>query len=340
MSRETLKWLNTNTLIGFTTKRGNAWHYKAEEQGDKTNHYPGAIPVQDVQERLFHWDAVVGPVETTVLTSEGVLRVEDPERKVIVRPDTASILGVFKSGYEVHQYRTWLLETVGTILDDDLSIGSAGLLKGGAVAWVSVEVPDSIVTPEGVEFRPNLLATTSHDGSIATTFKRVVTNVVCDNTHAIAVGEAGQQYKVKHSRYSQAKIAEARDALALIHTVAEDFAAEVKALCEVKVTPKQWDLFVKIAAPLPEDGKQGRGLTLAQNKQAALQNLYKNDLRVSPWAGTGWGVVQAVNTYEHHVANVRGAERAERNQLRAVTGGFDTLDAETVSTLHKVLATV
>ena len=27
MSQETSQWLNTRTLIGFTDKRGNAWHY-------------------------------------------------------------------------------------------------------------------------------------------------------------------------------------------------------------------------------------------------------------------------------------------------------------------------
>lgn len=337
MSRETLTWLNTNTLIGFTSKRGNAWHYKAEEQGEETNHYPLAIPVEDVKRRLFHWQAVEGDVTSTVLTADGVLTVTDPDRKTIVRPDTASILGVFKKGYEIHQYDAWLLGTVASILDDDLSIGSAGLLKGGAIAWVSVEVPDSITTPEGVEFRPNLLATTSLDGSLATTYKRVVTNVVCDNTHGIALGEQGQVYRVKHSRYSQAKLGEAREALAVVHTIADDFAAEVAALCKIDVTTKQWDAFVKEFAPIPEQA--GRGQTLAQNKQAALQNLYKNDNRVTPWAGTGWGVVQAVNTYEHHVANVRGSERAERNQLRAVTGGFDTLDIDTVSLLNKVLVT-
>ena len=57
MSRETLHNLNTNTLIGFADKRGTAWHYRAEAQGDESNHYPGAIPVSDVQRRLFSWHA-------------------------------------------------------------------------------------------------------------------------------------------------------------------------------------------------------------------------------------------------------------------------------------------
>src|SRR5688572_3525646 len=58
MSRETLTHLNTNVLIGNTDERGHAWHYKAELQGEQSNHYPGFIPVADVAQRLFHYQAV------------------------------------------------------------------------------------------------------------------------------------------------------------------------------------------------------------------------------------------------------------------------------------------
>jgi len=57
MSKESISWLNTNTLIGCTDKRGTAWHWKAQEQDGQSNHYPGAIPVPDVQDRLFGWQA-------------------------------------------------------------------------------------------------------------------------------------------------------------------------------------------------------------------------------------------------------------------------------------------
>jgi len=57
MSKESISWLNTNTLIGCTDKRGTAWHWRAQEQGEQSNHYPGAIPVEDVQDRLFGWQA-------------------------------------------------------------------------------------------------------------------------------------------------------------------------------------------------------------------------------------------------------------------------------------------
>ena len=76
------------------------------------------------------------------------------DRQAICRSDTHAVMGIFASGYAMHQYREWLLTTVADILDDDLSISSAGLLRSGAVAWVEVSVPESITTPEGVVFRP------------------------------------------------------------------------------------------------------------------------------------------------------------------------------------------
>lgn len=62
MPNETLQHLNTNTLIDFTEQRGHAWHYRAEEQGTEPNHYPGAIPIEDVRRRPSGWSAENRPV--------------------------------------------------------------------------------------------------------------------------------------------------------------------------------------------------------------------------------------------------------------------------------------
>lgn len=353
MSRETLHHLNIQTLIGNTDARGTAWHYRAEEQGSESNHYPGPIPVEDVERRLFCWSAVfrrVGvelPAEAATMThlaEDGTpMRwqvVED--RQAICRDDQDTVMGIFASGYAMHQYSEWLLKTVANILDDQLSISSAGLLRRGAVAWVEVSVPESITTPEGVVFRPDLLATTSFDGSIATTFKRTVTDVVCDNTRESALAEQGQSYKVKHSRHSHAKLADARDALAIVHTLADDFAAEVAQLCATPVTEREWESFLDAYVPRTHARTgmpmQGKALTMAVRKRQVLNRLYRHDQRVAPWAGTAHGVIQAVNTYDHHEGVIRGTGRAERNMLRAVTGEFGKLDRGVLTTLEKVLA--
>jgi phage/plasmid-like protein (TIGR03299 family) len=352
-----MKWLNSNTLIGYTDKRGSAWHYRADLQSAEPNHYRGPVPVADIRRRLFGWDAESWEVYARKPGADNLdisellaepdhaamiayildvlgLRYQD-NRQAITRSDNEHVMGIFTGGYEPHPYDEWLLTTVANILDDDLHIGSAGLLRGGAVAWVSVEMEDNIKLPEGVEFRPFLLATTSFDGSLSTTFGRKVTNVVCDNTHGIAMSERGQQIKIRHSRHSRLKLTEARQALNVIHEITDDFAAEVTRLCAVDVSDAAWAAFLDAHAPLPE--AEGRSRAMAERKREALTRLYDHDQRVAPWRGTGWGVLQAVNTYTHHEGIVRGAERAERNMLNAVTGRTDELDQQTLGTLATVL---
>jgi len=353
MSKESLTWLNTNTLIGCTSKRGHAWHWRAQEQGAASNHYPGPIPMIDVQDRLFHWTAesrrlaVEVPADPQSMTHQGVdgtpVRwAPVTDRQAICRSDdsTGSVLGIFGPGYTRHQYREWLLTSVADLLDDDLAISSAGLLRGGAIAWVEVSMPDTITTPEGVAFRPNLLATTSFAGSIATTYKRTVTDTICDNTRELALSEVGQEFKVKHSRNSHAQLGPARQALAMVHTLAYDFAEEVARLCQVEVTHSQWKAFLDAHIPRVHTSTglplTGRSATMAETKRDSLTTLYRADPRVSPWAGTAHGVLQAVNTYEHHEGVVRG-QRAERNGLKTITGDFGRLDRTTWNTLNAIL---
>lgn len=353
MSKETLTHLNTNTLIGHTAQRGTAWHYRAEEQGDESNHYEHEIPVEDVQRRLFNWSAESRPIAAEQPADLSTMTHLDPSgqparwvsvegKQAIVRSDNDHVMGIFAEGYERHQYDEWLLTSVANILDEDLTISSAGLLKQGAVAWVEVSIPESMTTPEGVEFRPNLLATTSFDGSIATTYKRTITAVVCDNTRELALAEKGQQLKVKHSRNSRLKLAEARDALHVVHQVANAFAEEVRELCATEVSPRQWQTFLEVVAPLDDPRTKerltGRSLTAALKKQESLVRLYRSDIRVAPWAGTAYGVLQAINTYEHHDRTVRGADRAARNMLRTVMGDFGDVDRSSWSKLSAVLA--
>lgn len=351
MSQETMSWLNSMTLIGNTDHRGHAWHYREDKQGDEANHYPLAIPVDDVRRRLFAWKAVEGDVKSTgtLITADGVesFTVIDQDRKTMLRPpralnadDPGAIMGVFKKGYQGHDYETWLLTQVATILDADLGISSAGLLAKGAQAWVEVSVPETITTPEGVKFRPNLLATTSFDGSLATTYKRSINDTVCDNTRAMVLGGEGEVFRVKHSRYSDLKIIEARAALAMVHSIADDFAAEVAQLCATKVSDGDWAKFLDEIAPTAVDGeaKTGRALTLATNKRETMNRLWNHDERVAPWRGTAHGVLQAVNTWAHHEQSIKGDDRAGRNMTMTVTGAFDKLDADTLDTLSLVLA--
>jgi phage/plasmid-like protein (TIGR03299 family) len=332
MSKETLTHLNRNTLIGMTDKRGTAWHYRADEQGAESNHYEGAIPIEDVRRRLFKWEAVEGRITATALTFDGVITTVDPDRKAIMRGDTGDILGIFKLGYKIHQYNDWLISNVETILDADLKIGSAGLLKNGAVGWVQIEMEETLSVC-GAEFRPFLLAATSLDGSLATTYQTGAQLVVCDNSLSAALASKENRIKIRHSAHSLGRIGDARDALGIIYEVADAFTAQVEKLTAETVTDKRWNAFVDAYS---QETDSVRGRTLAETKAAELNRLYRTDLRVQPWAGTAFGVLQAVNTFVHHSQTVRGVSRTDRNMERTVTGAVDKLDAGTLALLATV----
>ncbi|WP_328749371.1 MULTISPECIES: DUF932 domain-containing protein [unclassified Streptomyces] len=343
MSRETLKWLNENTLIGFTDKRGKAWHHRAGHD----NHFTGAVPIEEVERRLFSWTAEERPLFVELETGNRELiaaglvepelrKVSVEDRKAIVRSDTGLVMGIFKDGYQPHQPKQWLLDNVSMILDDELAIGSAGLLRGGAQAWVSVEVPDTIKTPEGVEFRPNLIAATSFDGSLATTYKRIVTNVVCDNTMNAGLGEDGQQFKVKHSSKSMGRITKAREALAIVHTVGDEFSAAVARLCAEQFTDREFERLVREQLVPVESSDSIRTQNNAREKRGGYLRMWRHDERVAPWRGTKFGAYQAVNTFQQQESKVRGNNRAERNMGYTLTGKWETADNATLGLLAGV----
>lgn len=332
MSRETIKWLNTNVLRGFTDKRGHAWHYDAAQQGEMSNHYPGAIPADDILSRLFDWKAE--PRTVYVDTNEGLKIV--PEKIAYVRSDNHAVLGMHSEKYSGHDYSKWMVDHLVSLVGAEAQFANAGLLSGGAVAWTQIEMPDNVNTPEGVTVRPFILATTSFDGSIASLFKPGWTDTVCDNTRAQFLSEDTPEYRVKHTRNSAFVLNDAATAIDTLHLIADQAIAEIAQLCKIDVSDGKWSEFVQAHVPLSDDASK-RSISLAESKRQALTGLWNNDARVTPWRNTAWGVVQAVNTYQTHMSIVRGAERFERNMFNAIKGNIATSDRGALDTLSLVM---
>jgi phage/plasmid-like protein (TIGR03299 family) len=335
VSGETLADLNKNILIGFTEKRGTAWWYRADMEGDQSNHYPGAVPIDDVASRLFNWTAMDAPVysgEPVEFDAEGNptdwVPVKDPDRKYIIRSDTHARLGLVKKNYQPHQPMPWLVHNIGMILDDDVMISSAGVLDGGKKVWVECSLPENIVSPEGVEYRPNLFGLTSFDASTQTTYGRNVTMIVCDNTLAAAVGEDGQKIKVKHTANSNLKIADAREALEILFQTSDDVEAFLAERVNATYTDGQWNHLLELAVPINYQGAK-RGVTEGEAKRDELDTLYRSDERCAPWVGTEFGVYQTFNTWFHHCRPTKKAtDRGQRNIDNAMSGAtFDNDNA-------------
>lgn len=336
MSRETGEWLNNNCLIGFTKQYGRAWHFDASLQGDEPNHYDMAIPVEDVRRRLFNWEAVEAKASYTVGD-----RVFEMPGKVIARSDTGAHLGTFADGYQPHQYSEWLLDKVGTLVDaseGELGIGSAILLQGGAVAAVQVEAPESVKIGND-ELRPFIVATTSFNGKFVTSYKRGTTRVVCDNTLDEFHHTSDASYKIKHTKHSSIKIADARQALEIAFAHQKDELAEIERLMDMDVTDEQFAKIVAMIDPIKdgENSTRSTGTTRSTNRNEEYNTLWNFDQRVAPFKNTAWGTIQVFNTYNQHKATVRAKTvRQEANMLNFLTGKTGQTDMKVRNAIQVV----
>ena len=366
MSKETREFLNGgNILIGGNVK---PWWLDealiaaliASGQMERSPLYDGPVPLEAAH-NLF--SEVITGFKAAALKPLGEVdapmlhfpdgkpfpyRVVISEDHQLVGPQERDVFfECFRSGYDTanHQFADVLIDATSAIVGDGVELQTVGRLRDGAVAFVTVGVPETFKTREGVEFRPNLTAGSSFNGKIATQWGRHYGLTVCDNTMELNLSEAqksGQLVKVKHTAHSVLRIANAREALGLIETGAETFAAEIAALCATPVSDREWNSILDELVPLPlgDDGKvneKGRGFTMASSKRESLNGLLHSDDRVEQWSGTAFGVLQAFNTWNAHEQIVRGnVHRAERQYENKLTHKSADQDRETLAAIAKV----
>lgn len=341
MSQETIEWLAENTLIGFTEKRGNAWHYR--EGAD--NHFAGPVPQERALELLSYPVAETSKVRVTVpvITDDGVedRKFTAENHKGIVRLDTGEVFEFFKLGYQIHQPREWCLEYLDLILSGGLQIGSVVVLKGGAVAALQAELPENRIAKgkgaEPVAYRPFVTAATSFNGSIATTYGRGAQVVVCDNTLSIALRSFAAHTKYRHSSGSLNRVGEVRENLGLIvEEVGDAFEEQVKQLTRQHITNTQ---FKEIVDAYTGESKATtpRGKTIAGAKTRVLKTLWKEDERVAPWKNSAYGVLAAFNTAAHHEFGPEKT-RVQRNQQHVIEGKWDQFDNKVLALIDAVAA--
>jgi len=344
MSKETLEWLNSNTLIGYTDDHGNAWHF----DGASDNQFTGPVPIQRVAD-LFDWQAELTDVYVdTNMESPEMTLVEG--KKAIMHSGTGDVFNIVSNRYEVHQYNDWLLENVQSILDvadGDLTIGSAGLLRGGGQAWVQVRPPETVQIG-GDDMLPWILATTSHDGSLTTQYKGQRQRTVCDNTLAIALGERTAEFRIKHLRGSSAKLGEARQALDIIYTAQSEFDLEIERMMNTSFSNDQFKMLTDTIVPdiapvIDDDGKISNERSMSNRFQTVvdLKSLWLNDDRVGDYHGTVWGAKQAHNTWFHwnRTHGTGGDETLMKaRQLKStIMGETDTYDLRVDRAIDQIL---
>lgn len=387
MSQETMQWLNTNVLYGFTAHRhkwekngfapdGKAWWVKGEMEGHP-NIFKEAVPLERV-EKLFGFDVVTVPVYikvygATVEDCDGFDEdggpywwVEASDYKGVYRKDEGTLFNITSEGYRIHQYPEWLIRNVATILDtsthDGLGIESAMILRRGAVAAVTVTLPDDVVVDKvDFAFRPHLIACTSMDSTYATSYLRGAFISVCDNGIRMNVSGAekhGQVFKVRHTAKSLSRVGDARAALGIVYQMSEEMTQAIEWLSDWDVSHGEWvklldsfkdgdgkdakDVFLPPQAEVNKEGKvtNQRTINNAEERREAINRMYFHDVRANKWQGSALGVVQAFNTFYHWSGKRTGVGSDggayESNMLSHLRGNFEKHEQRVLKTLAEV----
>lgn len=355
MPAETMEDLNSGAiLVGGTRERGLPWwHTPSLQNHGKQLFWENFIPVTEVLDGPFGFTALEVTDPEIPLPNGGVTKMNG--YKIIVRSDNGAVLGVFKKGYQPHQPKE-LVQVANEIVGGDLGITSAMRFKNGAVLALEVSVNETLHNKRaGFDYVPNILISTSFNGTLITDVIRTAKFSVCDNTWEIARMAGVARIGAKHTKYSLDKLASQREALGILERSITEIDEMIDRMMEQEISNKVFGNFLDLYAPIPEwkEGESTTGLTIATQKRETLITMWTSDERVEPWRGTEWGVLQLVNTYNHHenrvkVGAIKGESadeyadransvRAMRNLGNVLNGKLRKADDEAMGMLTKAL---
>jgi len=215
---------------------------------------------------------------------------------------------------------------------------SAGSLRKGKVVFGTVEIPRTMVLdPQGAndETKLYLIVWTSHDGSVAVQAAVTPVRVVCQNTLNLAMRNAKQSFKIRHTQTADGKIAVARETLGLTLGYFDEFEKQAQALFAQSITDAEFSKLIKTIYPKPADDASKVALTKWENKVVLLDDLYHNSPTNATIKGTKWGALNALTERLDYFRSGRGNSET----LMAGASGFDPILTAEKNKLMRMVAT-
>jgi phage/plasmid-like protein (TIGR03299 family) len=325
-----------NGEVAFALRGAPAWHNLANRIFAKDEEVTTQLMLDEA--KLSNWNVRLSPITdhispewNDVSNSHLVLRTNP------FNGGTDVLANVGKR-YKVVQNEE-LFAFADSIHDADPNCRweSAGSLRSGKVVFGTVEIPRTMVLdPQGAndETKLYLIVWTSHDGSVAVQAAVTPVRVVCQNTLNLAMRNAKQSFKIRHTQTAEGKIQIARETLGLTLGYFDEFEKQAQELFATEVTDKKFHDIIRAIYPKPEKDTKG-ALTKWENKVTLIDDLYFNSPTQANIKGNAWGVVNALTERLDYFRTARGNSES----LMAGASGFDpVLTAEKNKIVKQVLA--
>lgn len=272
------------------------WHGMGQEVSS------GASLEQWLSEARMDWEINRAPVQ---FTSNGAIHTFN-DNHVLFRSDNNVPLSVVSPRYKVVQPKEMIEFFRSLVEREGFSIETLGSLKEGRRIWALAKTSIENDVLGSDRLKAYVLLITSCDGSLATTAKFVSTRVVCWNTQTIALGEDGQQVKVRHNTVFDPNAVKGK--MGLIGSKAFDhFLGQMRDLTKVKISQNDAKSIVSSLLPVPTGEKeieQSRGFV----KIMGLFNGSAKGSNLPGVSGTAWGLLNAITEYSDHHSRAHNAE--------------------------------
>ena len=326
-----------NGEVAFALRGKPAWHNLANKIFAQDEIVTTATMLE--QAKLANWNVRLSPITDHVPEAWN----DNSDAQLVLRDNPfngeTDILATVGKRYKPVQ-NEGLFAFADSIHDADPNCRweSAGSLKKGKVVFGTVEIPRTMVLdPQGAndETKLYLIVWTSHDGSVAVQAAVTPVRVVCQNTLNLAMRNAKQSFKIRHTQTVDGKIAIARETLGLTLGYFDEFEKQAQELFAIEVNNQKFSQIINALYPKPEKDAKG-SIKKWENKIVLLDELYHNSPTNTNIKGTAWGVVNALT---ERLDYYRTARKGSGESLMAGASGFDpVLTAEKNKIVKQVLA--
>jgi len=230
--------LETNgDQVAFALRGKPAWHNLANRIFSQDEEVSTQLMLDEA--KLSNWNVRLSPVSDFIPQDWN----DSSDSQLVIRTNPftngTDVLSTVGSRYKVVQNEE-LFSFADNILDGDSRCAweSAGSLKNGKVVFGSLTVPrEMVLDPQGANDQTKLylIVWTSHDGSVAVQAAITPVRVVCQNTLNLAMRNAKQSFKIRHTQTAEGKILAAREALGLSVAYFDEFSKQANELFKLRL---------------------------------------------------------------------------------------------------------
>lgn len=326
-----------NGEVAFALRGAPAWHNLANRIFSQDEEVTTQLMLDEA--KLSNWNVRLSPIAEHIDASWN-----DVSNASLVLRDNpfnggTDVLATVGKRYKPVQNEE-LFAFADSIHDADPSCRweSAGSLRKGKVVFGTVEIPRSMVLdPQGAndETKLYLIVWTSHDGSVAVQAAVTPVRVVCQNTLNLAMRNAKQSFKIRHTQSVEGRIAVARETLGLTLGYFDEFEKQAKALFEQSITDSEFSKLIQTIYPKPDADASKIALTKWENKVVLIDDLYHNSPTNATIKGTKWGALNALTERLDYYRSGRGNSET----LMAGASGFDPILTAEKNKLMRLVST-